>query len=229
MDWVYGCGLWRGGWGMRPIALSDSVAVGEVPTAEQIEILANAGFRSLLTTQPDGEVVRLMSAHDAGVLAAKAGLAFQYLPIESRRPDDASIAAFGDALRRMPRPIYACCYSGARAAAVWAMAAASYDTPDRISAACAVAGFDMQSLRPQLELRALPLLSPSRAPAVAPSAVVEPMADTLAVEAVGAAPPALVVPAPAASLALVPTPPTDAAPITLMPRAASAGGFAVPG
>ena len=31
-----------------PVALSDVIAVGEVPTAEEIDILAKAGFRSIL-------------------------------------------------------------------------------------------------------------------------------------------------------------------------------------
>lgn len=135
---------------MSPVALSDVIAVGEVPTAAEIEILANAGFRSLLNTQPDGEVERLMPSADAEALAKAAGLAYRHLPIPSRRPDQASLDAFAAAVGTMPRPIYACCYSGARTAAAWALAAARTEAPDAVIAACAAAGYDIGFLKPRL-------------------------------------------------------------------------------
>lgn len=131
---------------MVPVALSDVIAVGEVPTAAEIEVLAKAGFRSLLNTQPDGEVERLMPSVDVKTLAEKAGLIYRHVPIQSRRPDAGSMQAFAGALDAIPRPVYACCYSGARTAAAWALAAAREQEPDAIIAACAGAGFDAEFL-----------------------------------------------------------------------------------
>jgi uncharacterized protein (TIGR01244 family) len=183
---------------MVPVALSDVIAVGEVPTAEEVEILAKAGFRAILNTQPDGEVDRLMSSADAKAVAEKAGLVFQHLPIPTRRPDAATLSAFATALTALPRPIYACCYSGARTAAAWAIAAARHQEPADIMKACAAAGYDITFLEKRL------------VEARTGAANVEPAANGNAS---------------AAPTANVPT----LKPSILIPRAASAGGFAVAG
>ncbi len=183
---------------MVPVALSDVIAVGEVPTAEQVDILAKAGFRSMLNTQPDGEVERLMSSSDAKAIAEKSGLVFQHLPIPSRRPDAATLSAFATALAALPKPIYACCYSGARTAAAWAIAAARHQPPAEVMKACAEAGYDISFL----EKRLIDVHNGT--------AQVEPAANGNAVAAAGPAVPPL-------------------KPIALIPRAASAGGFAVAG
>jgi uncharacterized protein (TIGR01244 family) len=199
---------------MVPVALSDVIAVGEVPTADEIEILAKAGFRSLLNTQPDGEVARFATAAEAGVMADKAGLTYQHVPILSRRPDEASLEAFARALASLPRPIYACCYSGARTAAAWALAAAPQHEPDSIVQACASAGYDIAFLRAALaERRSVTLAQKATAAVGTPAAAF--------VAKVGDA-----VPAPAAQ-ALPDLPLLK--PLALLPRAATAGGFAVAG
>jgi sulfide:quinone oxidoreductase len=184
---------------MVPVALSDVIAVGEVPTADEVEILGKAGFRAILNTQPDGEVDRLMSSAEAKAIAEASGLVFQHLPIPSRRPDPATLSAFATALNELPRPIYACCYSGARTAAAWAIAAARHQEPAEIIKACAAAGFDISFLEPRL----IEARNGARH--------AEPAANGNTVVSA---------PAPA-----VPT----LQPSILIPRAASAGGFAVAG
>jgi sulfide:quinone oxidoreductase len=189
---------------MVPVALSDVIAVGEVPTAEEIAILARAGFRSLLNTQPDGEVERLLTSAEAGRLASASGLEYLHLPIESRRPSDAAVAQFAEALARLPRPVYACCYSGARSAAVWARAAAPAVGTDAVVEACRAAGYDISFMRGELDLVA------AGVPAQATAEPAKPTAHRQASEAPREALPRLV-------------------PSVLIPRAASAGGFAVSG
>ena len=198
---------------MVPVALSDAVAVGEMPTAEHIKILAEAGFRSILNAQPDGEVERLLSAAEAGSLARAQGLEYRHIPIESRRPSDLQIGAYGAALAELPKPIYACCYSGSRAAAAWALTAAPHADADTIIQAVAVAGYDVGFMRAQLDER--------RAGKTAAPAAADALTD-----------------AHAAAVAPEAARPTDASPTaippTLMPRvilpvAASAGGYATSG
>jgi sulfide:quinone oxidoreductase len=189
---------------MVPVALSDVIAVGEVPSAEDVEILAKAGFRSMLNTQPDGEVERLMSSADAKALAEKSGMVFQHLPISSRRPDAATLTAFATALNALPKPIYACCYSGARTAAAWAIAAARHQAPADVMASCTAAGYDISFLEKRL---------------------VEAHNGTTQGEPAANGNAAAETPAIAAALVAVP----NLAPNILIPRAASAGGFAVAG
>lgn len=224
---------------MVPVALSDVIAVGEVPTADEIAILAKAGFRSLLNTQPDGEVDRLMKSAEAGELAAKAGMAYRHVPIESRRPPGTAIDAFDEALRTLPRPIYACCYSGSRTAAAWALAAARHDNPDAVIEACTKAGYDMSFMKPYLAARfaeANAAASPAAPQSSESLAVVSPAAPAGAVPAVVAAADPLKSngsAARASSSAVSPAPePAKVVPSlvpSILPRAASAGGFAVSG
>jgi sulfide:quinone oxidoreductase len=193
---------------MVPVALSDAIAVGEMPTAAQIVILATAGFRSILNAQPDGEIERLLTAAEAGSLARAQHLEYRHIAIESRRPSDMQIGAYAAALAELPKPIYACCYSGSRAAAAWALAAAPHTDADTIIKAVADAGYDIGFLRPQLEDRR-----------TGKSAGTVAAADTLTdAHAAAMAPPT----APT-------TPPPSLMPKVTLPVAASAGGFAVAG
>lgn len=138
---------------MAPVALSDLIAVGEMPTPEGVAILAQAGFRSILNAQPDGEVARHLMGAELHTEARQRGLAYAYVPAESRRPDEATIAAFRRALNELPKPIYACCYSGARSAALWALAMAGQIPPAKLQDACGGAGYDISSLHEELAER----------------------------------------------------------------------------
>lgn len=222
---------------MVPVALSDVIAVGEVPTAEQIAILAKAGFRSLLNTQPDGEVERLMPSAEVAAIAAGAGLMYRHVPIVSRRPPGTSVDAFDEALRTLPRPIYACCYSGARTAAAWALAAARHEDPANVIEACTKAGYDMSFMKPYLAARHAEANAPAKAEVATPAAAPAPAAAA-APAVIQAADPSrsngssaraangeAVTPAPAAAAS---TPVPELVP-SILPRAASAGGFAVSG
>ena len=136
---------------MTPIVVSDILAVGEVPNAEQIAILAKAGFRSVINNQPDGEVDRFPGSIALGADAAKAGLGYVYAPIVSRTPSAEELSAFNRALRDLPSPIYAFCYSGARSAAAAAFAQAANGESDDVIRDFARAGFDIQALKPWLD------------------------------------------------------------------------------
>lgn len=236
---------------MVPVALSDMIAVGEVPTAEQLIILAGAGFRSLLNTQPDGEVARLPSSAELEALAAKAGMTYRHIPITSRHPPAAAVDAFDDAMRKLPGPIYACCYSGARTAAAWALAAARHEDPGAVVEAGTKAGFDMSFVKPYIAARAAEAKAPAPALAAAPTATPT-LAQASATPAPAPAAAAVLEPADphksngssarsanieAAPSPAPPAPPSAVAPApvvsesvrVLLPRAASAGGYAVSG
>ncbi len=201
---------------MRPVALSDEIAVGEMPGIEDISILYKAGFRALLNVQPDGEVARFADSAATKAAADTTGLSYAYVPIESRLPSERQIADFSEALASLPRPIYAFCYSGGRASAVWALAKAPVMPPDQIVTALEAAGYDASTLRSALARRhaGLPAFEVTqRAPTALP-----PHAEN------GAAPSEQ----PASEPPTIQAPKAQPALVTL-PRAATAGGFAVPG
>jgi len=217
---------------MRPVALSDEIAVGEMPTVDQIAVLAQAGFRSLLNVQPDGEVARLVATSEAASAAAAAGMAYGHIPVENRRLSDAQASAFAEAIRGLPRPIYACCYSGARAAAAWAFAVAPSMTPADIATACAAAGYDLSSLHADLARRHAGLpedrpREPSLATLVAAPATAASSSPAPTQPSATPATPRSAVPKPATPLSAPAA--VDAAAKIIFPRAAGAGGFAVSG
>lgn len=208
---------------MVPVALSDVIAVGEVPTSAEIEILAKAGFRAILNTQPDGEVARFPSAHEVGVEVGKTGMTYRHVPVLSRRPDEACIAAFAAALSELPRPVYACCYSGARTAAAWALAATRDHDVETIEAACRAAGFDIAFMRTSLVERRRAATNP--APAAPVTGAGDAAANGVATGTSAQTFIAKTDAGRAGEAAAVPL----ITPSVLMPRAATAGGFAVAG
>ena len=136
---------------MQPIVVSDILAVGEVPGPGQLEILAKAGFKSVVNCQLDGEVDRFPGSAVLEADAKRQGLGYAYAPVVSRTPSEGELAVFQRALRTLPSPIYAFCYSGARAAAAAAFIETEAREPAAIISDFAEAGFDIASLKPWLE------------------------------------------------------------------------------
>ncbi len=209
---------------MKPIVLSDILAVGEFPSPQQIAILAKAGFKSILNNQPDGEVARFERDAEIAVIAARHGLAHAFSPLSSRTPPAEEIASFAAALTSLPAPIYAFCYSGARSAATCAILMTETTGVGTIMRQFAEAGFDLEGLRPWLdEARARYGNDAIVDAPAAGSGAAEPVAPSSG-DAIGAAPaavaatPGLVAPSPAKDLPRM---------IVIQPRAASFGGFAV--
>lgn len=193
---------------MRPVVVSDVLAVGEVPTREQIAILARAGFKSLVNNQPDGEVERMLSSAEIGAECAKVGLAYRYAPLASRTPPEEDLVRFADAIKALPAPIYACCYSGSRSAAGCALVLAREQDAAAVIRNFADAGFDISGLEPWLE-----------AGKAGPQAKAAGGANGPLPHANGGG--EMVAPGEPASA------PTAYKPIIVLPRASSSGGFAI--
>ncbi|HRD75750.1 MAG TPA: sulfur transferase domain-containing protein [Hyphomicrobiaceae bacterium] len=187
---------------MKPAVVSDVLAVGEVPALEQIAILAKAGFKTLINNQPDGEVDRLPASATVGAEAQRLGLVYRYIPLASRTPPPEQLAAFAAALKELPAPIYACCYSGARSAAGCALILARQSDVDGILAGFAKAGYDVSGIRAFLEKER------------SGDKVAKPHANGSAEHSKTATPTA------------TPLPPSYQ-PVVVLPRASSSGGFAM--
>lgn len=210
---------------MKPVVLSDVLAVGEFPTPEQVAILAKAGFKSILNNQPDGEVARFET--DAGIAAEakRNGLAHAYAPLSSRTPPADELQRYADAIASLPAPIYAFCYSGARSAAACALMLTATTDVVEIVRQFGEAGFDISGLTPWLEeerSRRAPPGDAAERKAASPAPVIT--------NGNGNGPDPLVTPA----MPLVPPPAKRADEpavlprmIVVQPRAAGHGGFAM--
>jgi sulfide:quinone oxidoreductase len=136
---------------MKPVVLTDVLAVGEFPTPDQVAILAKAGFKSILNNQPDGEVARFETDAEVAAEAKRHGLAHAYAPLSSRTPPAEELERYAKAIATLPAPIYGFCYSGSRAAAACAFLLTATTDVDAIMRQFDEAGFDLRGLKPWLE------------------------------------------------------------------------------
>ena len=130
--------------------LTNQLSVSGQIAAEDVAALAAAGFRTIIANRPDGESPGQPPFADIARAAEQANIAARHIPVVMNRIGAADIAAFRRALDAAPGPVFAYCRSGARAAALWALAEAPTRPLPDILAATAAAGYDMTSLAPRL-------------------------------------------------------------------------------
>lgn len=110
-------------------SLSETFAVAPQLAPEDMQALADAGFKSVIINRPDGEG-GVEQPTSAAVMAAAhaAGLEARYQPVVSGSITEADVAQFAQSLRVLPGPILAFCRSGARCANLYQDAQA-HDAP----------------------------------------------------------------------------------------------------
>ena len=109
---------------IRPVA--DDVFVAPQLAAADMAAVAQAGFRSVINNRPDFEGGADQPTHAAIAAAAEAaGLVYRFLPVNGAYQSPQEIAAFGELLRELPRPVLAFCRSGARSTRLYMGATAT--------------------------------------------------------------------------------------------------------
>ena len=98
---------------IRPLTPELCVAPQLEPAA--MAEAAAAGFRSVINNRPDfeGGPDQPTSAQMQAAAEA-AGLSYAFLPVNGAYQSPEEIAAFGELLQRLPKPVLAFCRSGAR-------------------------------------------------------------------------------------------------------------------
>src|SRR3989304_5429253 len=74
-------------------------------------------------------------------------------PGGGRTPLEKDVRAFAEALRTLPRPVYAFCRSGGRSAALWALASVAAMTTETLIETCVKAGHDISFLAAKIDMR----------------------------------------------------------------------------
>lgn len=96
-------------------SITDHFAVAPQLSADQMQALAKAGFRSVIINRPDGEGGAEQPKSDDVLKAAQAaGLKAVYQPVVSGSITDADVAEFAQIIKNMPTPVLAYCRSGGR-------------------------------------------------------------------------------------------------------------------
>lgn len=102
--------------------IDENVAVSGQITVEQVQAIADAGYKSLICNRPDGEAPDQTEVADIEAAAIAAGLVFRNIPVLGSGMTMDNVEATRTALDELDRPIYAYCRSGARSTNVYNMA-----------------------------------------------------------------------------------------------------------
>lgn len=127
--------------------VTDEFAVSAQLSAEDIEAIAEAGFKTLIANRPDGEGGP--DQPSMGAIRAKAeslGISFHALPF-SGAPSPDIAERQGELIAESEKPVLAYCRTGTRSITAWALSQAGEGKPDDVISAAANAGYDLEGLR----------------------------------------------------------------------------------
>lgn len=95
--------------------LSDALAVSPQLQLQEVQAVADAGFKSLIINRPDFELEPHQPTSEAMIAAAQqAGLTVRYQPVVSGSITLENVQEFKQLLNELPTPILAYCRSGGR-------------------------------------------------------------------------------------------------------------------
>ena len=95
--------------------LSPGFSVTGQVTPASLEETARLGFRAMVCNRPDGEAAEQPSSLEM----ARAGLSFEYIPVEPGQPCDREAHLLGRFLTSVDGPVLGYCRTGARSEALW--------------------------------------------------------------------------------------------------------------
>ena len=96
-------------------ALSESFAVAPQMAPEDMQAVANAGFKSVIINRPDYEGGPDQPTSAEVIAAARAaGLQVEYQPVVSGGMTADDISRFAELLETLPAPVLAYCRTGTR-------------------------------------------------------------------------------------------------------------------
>lgn len=105
---------------MRIIRINGSYTIASQLEVLKVRQVAEAGYRSIICVRPDGEGGAQAYFQDVALEAKNLGLKSWYLPLEEGEFAGRHIEAFTEAFEILPKPIFAYCQTGQRAAELWA-------------------------------------------------------------------------------------------------------------
>lgn len=95
--------------------LTDAFAVAPQLGPDDMQAVADAGYKSVIINRPDGEGgAEQPSSSDVMAAARAAGLVIEYQPVVSGAMTPADVARFRQLLNDLPAPVLAYCRSGTR-------------------------------------------------------------------------------------------------------------------
>jgi sulfide:quinone oxidoreductase len=133
------------------VNVTPEFAIGPQVSIEDFEYLSSVGFLSVVNLRPDDEIGTFLISQDAEKLAHDRGLAYEFIPTESHAIfEPETIDQLERALVELPKPIFAHCKTGTRAAILWALVASRHRNVEDVIATIRAAGQEIEFLEDEL-------------------------------------------------------------------------------
>ena len=104
---------------MQIIRLNDHVGVSGQLLPEDMQAIAEAGYRVVINNRPDGEAPDQPSSEELAAAASAAGLDYHYYPLNAMNYPGSDLAAMAALFDDASRPVFAFCRSGTRSSNLW--------------------------------------------------------------------------------------------------------------
>ena len=133
------------------VTITPEFSIGPQISPEDIEQLRAAGFISVLNARPDDELGTYMLSTEAEKLVREAGMSYAFCPTEGHEIFEVEITdTFETLLADLPKPIFAHCKTGTRAAILWALVAARHREIEDVISTLRAAGQELDFLEQEL-------------------------------------------------------------------------------
>ena len=134
--------------------LTESYAVSPQISSQDIAVLKDEGFTTIIDNRPDAEIPAELHGAAMKVAVEAAGLGFIINPVISGQITEANVDSQRkaiDAAATKGGKVFAYCASGNRSSVIWALANAGRESADVLIATPARYGYQLEWLRPTLE------------------------------------------------------------------------------
>ncbi|ALO46999.1 TIGR01244 family sulfur transferase [Pseudohongiella spirulinae] len=132
---------------MKAKQVTDDFAVAEQLTADDVDMMAAAGFKTIICNRPDGESHGQPLRAEIQAVAEDHDMVFKYIPVVSGQLSLEDVAAFTEALDEAPKPVLAYCRSGTRSIQLWGLASGLKGmAPEEVVRLGAQAGYDLNGV-----------------------------------------------------------------------------------
>ncbi|MDX5379186.1 MAG: TIGR01244 family phosphatase [Halomonas sp.] len=133
--------------------LDERLSVMAQPTEEDLERLAERGYRTVISNRPRGEDDAQPDPQRLRTKAEALGMSWKEVPVKPREYSQQDIDSFTRALDDAPSPIVGFCRTGMRVAHLWALSKAPHWSLSELHASAEAAGYDLSPLREDLARR----------------------------------------------------------------------------
>ena len=135
---------------MKRSDVSDGFCVAPQIQPEDMQALADAGFRTVICNRPDCEEPGQPPVSAVREAAGKAGVAFHHIPVSGGEFPAAAIEAFARVRKEAEGEVLAYCRTGTRSITLDALANTSGESAETRIERARRAGYDLSAMRDRL-------------------------------------------------------------------------------